>query len=513
MSDGWPIPFVQLYAAAAALLVASLGYVYLTYHYGKWAALGVSHAAPTPPFGSLSDVAMGRVPLVDVVHSLYQQFDGQRYFGIYEGRKPLLVIRDPQLVYTVMVKDFRSFVDRNANKVSFVHDKLFDHLVNLRGEQWKAIRAKLSPTFSAAKLKSMLSDINVCTARLIDNLNEQITSNSGIVDVSEASAQFTTDTIGRCAFGLDLNTLSDPDSEFRRTGREVLMPRFRSTLLNLIRLLGFGRLLDVFRIRGMPSYIYDFFDNLLETTIEQHKHDENARNDFIALLVKLKDEEKLKENEQKLFTDDILAANAFVFFIAGFETTASTISYCLYELAMNPEIQVKLREKIKQTLDANDGKLSYDTLKDMKYLDMVINETLRLYPSVPVLGRVCTQKYTIADSNISLNVGERLLIPIYSLHHDPKYYSDPNIFDPERFTEENISSRPHGTYLPFGDGPRICIGLRFAMMETKSGLAEILSKFEVSPCKKTQYPIKINPRTILLTPKQSICLSFKKIDQ
>lgn len=74
-----------------------------------------------------------------------------------------------------------------------------------------------------------------------------------------------------------------------------------------------------------------------------------------------------------LFTDDILAANAFVFFVAGFETTASTISYCLYELAMNPEIQVKLREKIKQTLDANNGKLEYDTLKDMKYLDMVIN--------------------------------------------------------------------------------------------------------------------------------------------
>jgi cytochrome P450 family 6 len=75
----------------------------------------------------------------------------------------------------------------------------------------------------------------------------------------------------------------------------------------------------------------------------------------------------------ELFTDDILAANAFVFFIAGFETTASTISYCLYELALNPEIQTKCREKIKQTLDANDGKLSYDTLKDMKYMDMVIN--------------------------------------------------------------------------------------------------------------------------------------------
>lgn len=512
MSGVWSIPFLQL-CAAAVLLVTFLCYVYLTYHYGKWPGLGVPHAAPSPPFGSLRDVVMGSVPLVDAIHSLYHRFDGQRYFGIYEGRQPMLVIRDPQLVHTIMVKDFRSFVDRNADKVSFVHDKLFDHLVNLRGEQWKAIRAKLSPTFSAAKLKSMLGDINVCTARLIDNLNGQMMKNSGIVDVSEASAQFTTDTIGRCAFGLDCNTLSDPDSEFRRTGRAIFTPRLRSTLLSITRLLGFGQLLDVFRIRGMPGNIYDFFDNLLETTMEQHKYGENARNDFIALLVKLKEEEKLKEQGQKLFTDDILAANAFVFFVAGFETTASTISYCLYELAMNPGIQIKLRENIKQTLNANDGKLAYDTLKDMKYLDMVINETFRLHPPVPVLNRVCTQKYTIEDSNITLNVGEKIIIPTYSLHHDPKYYSDPEIFDPERFTEENTSSRPHGTFLPFGDGPRICIGLRFAMMEAKTGLAEILSKFEVSPCKETQTPIKIRPRSILLTPNESIRLSFKSVGQ
>jgi len=78
-------------------------------------------------------------------------------------------------------------------------------------------------------------------------------------------------------------------------------------------------------------------------------------------------------NFSELFTDDILAANSFVFFVAGFETTASTISYCLYELAKNPEIQEKLRDNIRQKFNANEGKLTYDTLKDMKYLDMVIN--------------------------------------------------------------------------------------------------------------------------------------------
>lgn len=116
-----------------------------------------------------------------------------------------------------------------------------------------------------------------------------------MVDVSEAAAQFTTDTIGRCAFGLDCNTLADSDSAFRRTGRDIFTPTRRSTILNFVRLIGLGRLLDVFRIRGMPSRIYDFFDNLFRTTIEQHESGETNRNDFVALLVKLKEDEKRNE--------------------------------------------------------------------------------------------------------------------------------------------------------------------------------------------------------------------------
>jgi len=114
--------------------------------------------------------------------------------------------------------------------------------------------------------------------------------------VSEVSSQFTTDTIGRCAFGLDCNTLADPDSEFRRTGRDIFTPSFRTTILNYIRLTGLGHLLDLFRIRRMSSHIYEFFDNLLETTMKQHESGENTRKDFVALLVKLKDDEKRNEH-------------------------------------------------------------------------------------------------------------------------------------------------------------------------------------------------------------------------
>lgn len=105
--------------------------------------------------------------------------------------------------------------------------------------------------------------------------------------------------------------------------------------------------------------------------------------------------------------------------------------------------------------------IQFWTIKCHTYLTHHFNlwtETFRIHPTVPNLFRVCTKKYTVPNSQLTLNVGDKLLIPAYSIHHDPKYYPNPEVFDPERFTEENKASRPHGTFLPFGDGPRICIG-------------------------------------------------------
>lgn len=178
MFGAWTISFLQL--STFVLLVVFLGYKYLTYHYDRWKKLGVPYLEPTPLFGNFGDSIMGRAPLIHLIQSLYQRYRGNRFFGMYAGRHPALVLCDPELVHAVMVKDFVHFYDRIPNKTSFKHDHLFDHLVNLRGAQWKAIRAKLSPTFSAAKLKSMLGDINVCTARLMENLDQQISNNNGM---------------------------------------------------------------------------------------------------------------------------------------------------------------------------------------------------------------------------------------------------------------------------------------------------------------------------------------------
>ncbi|KAF2894152.1 hypothetical protein ILUMI_12021, partial [Ignelater luminosus] len=217
-----------------------------------------------------------------------------------------------------------------------------------------------------------------------------------------------------------------------------------------------------------------------------------------------------RSNDKGLTVEEI-AAQAFVFFLAGFETSSSTMAFCLYELALNSEVQDNLREEISKTFERYNQNITYEGVMEMKYLDQVVDETLRKYPPVPVIPRVCVEDYQIPNTEVIIDKGTRVLISALGLHHDPEYYPNPDTFDPERFNEENKKSIPPFTYIPFGEGPRACIGLRFGLMQTKVGLAFLLKHFRFSINKKTSVPLVMDPFTFLLTAKDGIWLDVEKI--
>jgi len=191
------------------------------------------------------------------------------------------------------------------------------------------------------------------------------------------------------------------------------------------------------------------------------------------------------------------------------------MGFALYELALHPDIQDRLRTEIKQVMEKYNQELTYEAALDMPYLDMVISETLRKYPVLPFLDRACTRDWRIPNSsghsNATLPRGTATYVPVYGIHHDPQHYPDPQRFDPERFTEENTKKRHQFTYLPFGAGPRICLGRRFGMIQMKSGLVHILSNFEVAPSKGTPVHIKLHPKPFLIQPLDDIVLALKRI--
>jgi cytochrome P450 family 6 len=153
-----------------------------------------------------------------------------------------------------------------------------------------------------------------------------------------------------------------------------------------------------------------------------------------------------------------VAAQCFVFFIAGFETSSTAAQFALYELARNPDIQKKLQEEIDEVSRQHGGKITYEAVQGMELLDRVVAETLRMYPPVPVLTRQCTKTYTIPGTNAVIDEGVLAIIPVYAIQRDERYFPNPSKFDPDRFTEENKAKRDNYVYLPFGEGPRVCIG-------------------------------------------------------
>lgn len=140
-----------------------------------------------------------------------------------------------------------------------------------------------------------------------------------------------------------------------------------------------------------------------------------------------------------------------------------------------------------------------------------ISETLRKYPPVDTLMRATENDYNIPDSDITLKKGITVFIPVYSMHHDPEYYENPEEFNPERFTSENVAKRHPYTFLPFGDGPRNCIGMRFGMMQTRMGLIALLRNFKFSTSSKTQIPIVFKAGVPTVTPNSGVWLKVEKI--
>ncbi|NP_001165939.1 cytochrome P450 6AS33 [Nasonia vitripennis] len=480
-------------------------YYYLTSNFDFWKKRQVLGPKPIPIFGNFKDVILGNINPALLVQKFYDEFKNEQFIGLFSRSSPSLMIKDPDLIRDVLIKDFNVFADRAVASIP-KNDPFSENLLNLEHERWRPLRNRLSPIFTSGKLKDMFYLMVDCAQNLEEYVNELVKKDQP-VECRELSAKFTTDSIGACAFGLNTNALHDENSEFRRFGRDL----FASTLKNKFRRLLRELFPKLYAISGqwLQNDATLFFIRSIKETTEYRKKNKVRRNDFVDLLMDLQNQpEKLSTFE---FTDSLLTAQALVFFIAGFETSSTTISNALYELAFHQDEQDKLREEIISELKKNENKLTYESIKSMKYLDKVVKESLRKYPPGSILRRTSLAPYTFYGSKVTIPKHTPVLIPVWAIHRDPEIYPNPGEFDPERFSEENEKSRHPMHYLPFGDGPHNCIGARFAKYQTKIGIVAIINKFKVDVCDKTCRTYFIENRSIIPTPVGGIHLKITKL--
>lgn len=204
-----------------------------------------------------------------------------------------------------------------------------------------------------------------------------------------------------------------------------------------------------------------------------------------------------------IMTDDEVASNAALFFDAGYETTSTLLGFVAHVLVNDLSLQDRLREEVNE-LFKNEGAFDYNVMNKLPFMDAVINETFRMYPPVTDFStRVASVDYEYGD--ITIPKGVAVQVGVHLLHHDPEHWPEPEKFDPYRFYGENKSNASSFAFQPFGGGPRNCVGMRFALLETKLVLSRLLFAYRLEPGPRTEIgDIERSFKPITMTPKNGV---------
>ncbi|XP_055933978.1 cytochrome P450 3A5-like [Argiope bruennichi] len=499
---------------AAVIVLLSFLKWYLGRNDNYWKNKGVP-SAPRPGYLYLLYIIATK-NMADLIKSLTRTPLGKVY-GSFDGNKPNVIVGDPDLLRDILVKDFNVFPYR---RIMNVGDPVSDSNVSIVvGEDWKRIRTTITPAFTSKRMRQMGSIINECAKSVIE-VCEKHCEKGEPVDCKGMFGAFTMDVIAKSAFGTQINSHNDPQNEFVRKVQESFLsftiPRFI-----------FSILVPTWLLKLLPASLNpmlldkdNFFRDVITKIIQKRKETGTRYNDFLQLLMDAAVENARLENQEtaedetdrfgsvsnndalsayikhKNITDTELLAQCVMFFMAGYETTATVLTYVAYCLAINPEWQEKVIKEVDEGFQKH-KEMSYDAVREMKILDAVVSETLRMHPPATSTERTAVEDYKLGNTGIVIEKGMRVTIPTLSMHYDPDFFQDPDTFNPERFLDE--PKHPQYAYLPFGAGPRNCLGMRFALLEIKMCISNVLRHFRLKPHATTKVPLEYKKGMLLLS--------------
>ncbi|XP_049644594.1 LOW QUALITY PROTEIN: cytochrome P450 3A12-like [Suncus etruscus] len=478
------------------LLAASfvLLYFYGTYTHGCFKKLGIPGPKPLPFFGTVLAYRHG---FWDFDMNCFKKYG--KIWGFYDGRKPVLAITDPDMIKTILVKECYSvFTNRRSiGPVGFMRDAISLS----EDEQWKRLRSLLSPTFTSGKLKEMFPIIDQYGDMLVKNMKKEVDKGK-FVTMKDVFGAYSMDVITSTSFGVNCGFLNKPNDPFVENTKKLLRFNFLDPFLLIITLFPFlTPVFELLDISLFPKSVTNFFKSSIQRMKDSRIKDDNKnRVDLLQLMINSQNSKEV--DTHKAMTDMELVAQSIIFIFAGYETTSSTLSFLMYALATNPDVQLKLQQEVDATFP-NKAPPTYEALFQMEYLDMVMNEILRFFPIAGRLERVC--KKDVEINGLLIPKDTVVMMPIFVLHKDPEHWTEPEEFRPERFSKKNKDNINPYVYMPFGAGPRNCIGMRFALMNMKLALVKVMQNFTFKPCKETQIPVKLSNQG-LIQPEKPIVL-------
>ncbi|XP_070695459.1 cytochrome P450 3A30-like [Pempheris klunzingeri] len=483
--------------AVVITLIAVYGYA----PYGYFKKIGIRGPKPFPFIGTFLEYRKG-------VHHFdtecYQKYG--KVWGLYDGRQPVLAVMDTAMIKMILVKECYS-VFTNRRDIG-LNGPLRDAVTIVEDEEWKRIRSILSPSFTSGRLKEMYKIMLQHSSNLIRSLHKKVESNE-VIEVKDVFGPYSMDVVTSTAFSVDIDSINHPSDPFVANIKRMVKFNFLNPLLVLLVLFPFlGPLFEKMDLSFFPAEVLDFFYNFLrKIKSDRNMNEHKTRVDFMQLMVdaQYSKDDKEDKSSQKGLTDNEILSQAMIFIFAGYETSSSSLGFLAYNLATNPQIQKTLQEEIDETFPQK-SQPTYEALMKMEYLDMVMNESLRLYPIANRLERM--SKASVEMNGVTIPKGTVVAIPVYVLQRDPALWPEPEAFKPERFSKEQKDNIDLYAFLPFGAGPRNCIGMRFAVLMMKLAIVEILQNFTFVTCKETEIPLVLGTDGFI-TPKDPIKLKLE----
>ena len=414
----------------------------------------------------------------------YHNFFRISFYGI----KQIFVTADIEVIKHVLQTKQKNYKKNATYKQLKL--ALGNGLVTSEGEFWRRQRRMAQPAFYKTQLAELYKKMVGVAEKFCVELGQK--SSQETINISHEMMLLTADIVLKTLFSTEKGNDKVSMSDNMKFGQTYIMNRSRRPyMIPLSYINGQKKKFDT----QMAE-----FDQSIINIIEERRGLKDKPIDLLTMLLEATDSESGDSMTNRQLRDELVTIHA-----AGHETSSNALSWTLYLLAQNPEVLAKLRTEIQNVL-GNQSHPNFADLRNLSYTKQVIEEGMRLYPPAYAVGRECIEKDEILGQTIPAK--SVFLLSIYALHQDPQYYPNPQKFDPDRFAPELVKQRPKLAYMPFGAGPRMCIGNHFAMMEMQLILAMLVQQFDFELVADT--PVKPQP-LVTLSPKGGIKMRVKRI--
>lgn len=490
------------------LIIIGMLYYYFEKKSRYFLDRNIPYASGWPLFGNLSALIFRRKHISDVIRQIYNSHQDAKYVGAFEFTKPIIVLKDPELIKSIAIKNFDKFPGRQAFVDESIDPLFACNMFNIIGDYWQEMKNLLSPTFTSNRMRIMYTTMTRNAENYVNSLLDMSRDKRRMFSTKDFFTRYTCDTIAECLYGINVDTLKEPENDFYLLGKEGTNFDGAFTIKLWIARF-YPRILLWLGLKFIPERVIDFFKSFIDQTVKRRDEMGISYPDMIQLMI----DGRSKPNKHLKLDLIEMTSQAFTFFFGGFDTTSTQICITAHELAVNPKVQKRLQEEIDEVMQRTDENPNYEDIQGMLYLDAVFNETMRRHPQASILERVCVKDFELpaalsGGKTFILTAGMKIWIPVVGIHMDSRIYENPEIFDPRRFYGKKVTIND-AVNLGFGIGPRACIGSRFSVLEAKVLLVRLLRRFDLKSNEKTLIPLSYDKTTYTINAEGGFWLSVE----